>query len=210
MASVELFYIIAEDKFKTLQQCKTEKERIENDTVENSGDSTDVHHNDSGSDPADMASRTTSDDMSNDDSDADEDDSEPSQTEGPGSPMQAVDILKRISGRVRPRARIILHLINSSLKWNKKGEIITQSGDVIHGSDISIIVRNIALPYKNRHVIGSHYVDNVMRRMNIPIQSMYKKVLTSNNVKQVKSTNVKPQKTIDQPTAKKPIKWLKF
>ena len=189
MASVELFYIISEDKFNILQQCKTEKESIQNDTAENSGDSADAGHNDSRPSPADMASPATNHDISNDGSDTDEGGADPSQGETPGPPMQTTDILKRISGRVRPQARVILHLINTVLKWNKKGEIITQSGDVIHGSDISVIVRNIAQPYKKRHIIGSHYVDNVMRRMNI---------------------NVKPKKNIEPAAAKKAIKWLRF
>lgn len=222
MASLDVFYIISEDKFNMLQKCKTDTEHHDNaesnhnvETKEPGKSDNDNHHSSTPSSQHMDASTTHHDTelSTNGNVSSDGSDSEQSEEESSRQPMSVEHILARVSGKIRPRARLILHLVKNSLQWNDKGEIITQSGDVIHGSDISIIVRNISQPYKNRHIIGGHYVNNLMKRMNIPIHSVYnnKKVLSSGNVKKVKKgLNVKQAKSTDKNVVKKPVKWLKF
>ena len=214
MANVELFYIINEDKYKLLQKCKNDKELADNHKHADSGISNDNNHGNSEvhpphMDPAsplhDKSDNEASDDMHDKSRDSDADDNEAEAEETFAPPMSTHDILKKFNGGLRPQARILLHLLKGNLKWNEKGEVITLAGEVIQGSNMHTILRNLLQPYKKRHVVGSHYVDNLLNRMDIPIKSLYKSHVAHGNSK--KTTAAAAAGSAD---TKKSLKWLRF
>lgn len=208
MATVELFYIISEDKFNVLQKCKSEKDNAEVSVHSNH----DTHDNGNKQQhPSSVeTSSTVSGIPSSEDSERSHDSSDPSrdaehtEEEIVTDPMSSSDILQRLNGGVRRQAASILHMLKPSLQWDHNGAIITRVGDVIHGSNMTTILRNLVQPYKKRHVIGSHYVDNIINRMNLPIHTMAKETMTTDKMKKPKSSNH------DKSVVQKPIKWLRF
>lgn len=125
-------------------------------------------------------------------------------------------ILLAIPQRYRGRAGRLLKMIKHDISWNGKGELV-KDGDVVHGSHISDLLRDLFVPYKHE-IKGRSLFTQMLEDMNLPIclsiPSRKNNEPSDTLIKQsqVKLENKKEKKIRDKSKAKDPPSktWLTF
>ena len=90
------------------------------------------------------------------------------------SPMPVESVLQAIPQRFRNKASKFLHLLETGIQWDHKGQLIKADGNVIINSSISEALRDAIWPYKHKQVLGRQYIKDAIQRMHLH-QSLFMK-----------------------------------
>ena len=77
-------------------------------------------------------------------------------------------ILTAIPRQYRSRSKRLLEIIKDHVKWDSKGQILKDDNNIIQGSHISDLLRDIQIPYKNIEIPGRAYFKGVLSKLHIP------------------------------------------
>ena len=83
-------------------------------------------------------------------------------------PQSRERVLEAVPKRFRAKADRLLHLIETVVRWNDKGEVVKENGTVLRGSHITDLLRDTVYPLKKVDVPGREYVRPVIRKLYIP------------------------------------------
>ena len=90
-------------------------------------------------------------------------------------PSQLLSMVANYPKRCRTRGvKLLQHLQKASLKWDETGTVYKSDGEIISGSDIKQIVRQLISPLPGKNPPGEKYVRDFIRKLNVPEKILYK------------------------------------
>ena len=112
-------------------------------------------------------------------------------------------VLAAIPKKFRSKGQRLLEYAGDNLRWNVKGEIIRDDNQVVIGSHMSDLIKDMYYSYKKKDLAGKSVFETRLKELHVPISLM--------GVKEVDRTS-KPSKksgsTLDATKADPYSKWI--
>ena len=100
-------------------------------------------------------------------------------------------ILAAIPLKFRSKTQRLLEYLGDDITWNSLGELIRDDGNVIQGSHISDLVKDLYYNFKKKDLIGKDYFSAKLEQLHVPASL---KGVPEKKPKNVKDTKKPPTK----------------